>query len=82
MPKMSANSSCYRIGEAMMDLDGAPYGGARYPVESIMDGRTFVKFHLDVGVGDVVLDPPEQARDARLAGFRRYRCAGRSHDPA
>jgi hypothetical protein len=34
----------YRIGEATMDLDGAPYGGARYPVESIMDGRTFVKF--------------------------------------
>ena len=29
----------YRIGEAMMDLDGAPYGGARYPVESIMGGR-------------------------------------------
>ena len=40
----------YRIGEAMMDLDGAPYGGARYPVESIMGGRTFVKFHLDVGL--------------------------------
>lgn len=22
----------FRIGEAMTDLDGAPYGGARYPV--------------------------------------------------
>ncbi|MSV32130.1 MAG: nucleotidyl transferase AbiEii/AbiGii toxin family protein [Bryobacterales bacterium] len=52
----------FRIGEAMMDLDGAPYGGARYPVESIMGGRIFVKFHLDVGIGDVVLDPLEQAR--------------------
>ena len=40
----------FRIGEAMMDLDGAPYGGARYPVESIMGGRIFVKFHLDVGI--------------------------------
>lgn len=59
----------YRIGEAMMDLDGAPYGGARYPVESIMGGRTFVKFHLDVGVGDVVLDPPEQARMRDWFGF-------------
>jgi hypothetical protein len=28
----------YRIGEAMMDLDGAPHGGARYPVESTMGG--------------------------------------------
>jgi hypothetical protein len=59
----------YRIGEAMMDLDGAPYGGARYPVESIMGGRTFVKFHLDVGVGDVVLDPPEHARMRDWLGF-------------
>jgi hypothetical protein len=59
----------YRIGEAMMDLDGAPYGGARYPVESIMAGRTFVKFHLDVGVGDVVLDPPEQAGMRDWLGF-------------
>jgi ketosteroid isomerase-like protein len=50
-------------------LDGAPYGGARYPVESIMGGRTFVKFHLDVGVGDVVLDPPEHARMRDWLGF-------------
>jgi hypothetical protein len=59
----------FRIGEAMMDLDGAPYGGARYPVESIMGGRTFVKFHLDVGIGDVVLDPLEQAHVRDWLGF-------------
>ena len=59
----------YRIGDAMMDLDGAPYGGARYPVESILGGRPFVKFHLDVGIGDVVLDPPEQARMRDWFGF-------------
>ena len=53
----------------MMDLDGAPYGGARYPAESIMGGRTFVKFHLDVGVGDVVLDPPERGRMRDWLGF-------------
>lgn len=53
----------------MMDLDGAPYGGSRYPVEAIMDGRTFVKFHLDVGVGDVVMDPPERARMRDWLGF-------------
>jgi hypothetical protein len=59
----------FRIGEAMMDLDGPPNGGARYPVESIMGGRTFVKFHLDVGIGDVVLDPLEQARMRDWLGF-------------
>jgi len=28
-------------------------------VEAILGGRTFAKFHLDVGIGDVVLDPVE-----------------------
>jgi hypothetical protein len=55
----------FRVGEAMMDLDAAPYGGARYPVESRLDGRTFVRFHIDVGIGDVILEPLETmvARD-------------------
>ena len=56
-----------------MELDGALYGGARYPVESIMGGRTFVKFHLDVGIGDVVLDPLEQARMRDWLGFAGIR---------
>jgi len=28
-------------------------------VESRLDGRTFVKFHIDVGIGDVILEPVE-----------------------
>lgn len=53
------------IGEPVMDLDAAPYGGGRFPVEARMDGRIFAKFHLDVGVGDVVIEPLEhmQGRD-------------------
>ena len=47
----------FNIGEAMLDLDAAPYGGARFPVEVLLDDRTFVRFHLDVGAGDVVLGP-------------------------
>jgi hypothetical protein len=39
----------YRIGEATADLDGAPYGGARYPVEAILADRTFARFHIDIG---------------------------------
>ena len=49
----------YRIGKATTDLDGAPYGGARYPVEAILGDRTFAKFHLDIGVGDIVMEPAE-----------------------
>lgn len=49
----------FRVGEAMMDLSAAPYGGARYPVESRLDGRTLVRFHIDVGIGDAILEPIE-----------------------
>ena len=49
----------YTIGAPAMDLAAAPYGGARYPVEARMDERIFARFHLDVGVGDVVMQPLE-----------------------
>ncbi len=52
----------FAIGAQMADLAGAPYGGARYPVEARMDGRTFARFHVDVGAGDAVLDPVEEVR--------------------
>lgn len=47
------------IGEPIMDLDGAPYGGARHPVEASLDGRQFVRFHLDLGLGDMQREPCE-----------------------
>lgn len=31
----------YTIGSPVMDLEAAPYGGARYPVEARMDARIF-----------------------------------------
>jgi hypothetical protein len=63
------DSFSFRIGEATMDLDGALYGGAPYPVEAVLGGRTFVKFHLDVGVGDVIVDPVEFVRTRDWLGF-------------
>ena len=50
----------YRIGAPLLDLDGAPYGGARYPVEARMDARIFARFHIDVGIGDVLIVPLER----------------------
>jgi hypothetical protein len=47
------------FGEAMQDLDAAPYGGARFPVDARLAGRTFAKFHLDVSAGDVLREPYE-----------------------
>lgn len=46
----------FEIGELQCDLEGAPYGGARYPVSSLVDGRLFVKFQLDVGADSVFDD--------------------------
>jgi hypothetical protein len=62
----------FTIGPPAMDLDAAPYGGARYPVEAWMDGRIFARFHLDAGIGDVVIQPVDiiECRDwLGLAGI-------------
>jgi hypothetical protein len=45
------------VGEAREELNGAPEGGSRYPVQAQMDGRDFARFHVDVGIGDEVLEP-------------------------
>lgn len=33
---------------------------SRYPVHALLDGRTFERFHVDVGVGDPLVSKPEQ----------------------
>src|SRR3984957_8111061 len=59
----------YTIGEPIADLDAAPYGGARFPVEARLDGRVFVGFHLDVGIGDAVMEPLEVIEGRDWFGF-------------
>jgi hypothetical protein len=59
----------YTIGEPISDLDAAPYGGARFPVEARVDGRVFVGFHLDVGIGDAVMEPLEVIEGRDWLGF-------------
>jgi hypothetical protein len=59
----------FRVAEASMDLEGALYGGARYPVEAMMASRTFVKFHLDVGVGDIIVEPIDLVPTRDWLGF-------------
>jgi len=59
----------YAIGEPISDLDAAPYGGARFSVEARLDGRLFVGFHLDVGIGDAVIEPLEVIEGRDWLGF-------------
>ena len=64
----------YVIGEAMMDLNVPVYGGARFPVEARVDGRRFVNFHVDIAVGDVLVEPLDRlhGRDwLEFAGIAR-----------
>jgi predicted nucleotidyltransferase len=43
-----------------MELDAAPYGGARFQVEAIIDGKRFTIFDLDIGIGDVWIEPHDE----------------------
>ncbi len=59
----------FAVGEPMAELNQAPEGGARFPVDARVDGRTFVKFHVDLGVGDEVLEPLENVEGQDWLGF-------------
>jgi predicted nucleotidyltransferase component of viral defense system len=59
----------FLVGEAREELDGAPEGGSRYPVEARMDGREFARFHVDVAIGDEVLEPLDIVTGEDWLGF-------------
>jgi hypothetical protein len=50
----------FQIGSQSAELQGAPEGGARFPVNALLAGRTFARFHIDVGFGDSALSGPEE----------------------
>lgn len=50
----------FLIAAPQTELQGAPQGGARFPVEARLAGRLFSRFHVDVGVGDAVYGNPER----------------------
>jgi predicted nucleotidyltransferase component of viral defense system len=58
----------YRIGDSQIDLDNAPYGGARYPVTALLDGKIFERFQLDVG-GDAIVTYVETLQGIDWLGF-------------
>ena len=57
------------IGNAVLDLDNAPYGGYRFPVEARMAGRIFIKFEIDVAAGDVWIAPHDSLKTPDWFGF-------------
>ena len=59
----------FRIGSFRRELPGAPGGGARFPVEALLAGKIFGRFHIDVGIGDHVSGQPELLIGEDLLGF-------------
>src|SRR5260370_28674400 len=59
----------FLVGEPREELDGAPEGGSRYPVDARMDGRGFARFHVDIGIGDEVMEPVEVVEGRDWLGF-------------
>ncbi len=54
-------------------------GGQRFRVRSLLDDRLFEQFHLDVGFGDPLFEPPELVMLPDVLGFAdippvRFRC--------
>ena len=42
----------FEIGRAKRELFSPPYGGARYSVNAIVSKKSFVRFNIDIGLGD------------------------------
>ena len=59
----------YRIGAPKQELTNAPKGGARYPCEAVLVGKTYAKFHIDVGCGDALVGEPERLTGDDLLFF-------------
>jgi len=57
-------------------LGGPPEGGRRFHVEARLAARPFSTFHVDIGIGDVLTQPPEWIdgqTDLSFAGLPRTR---------
>jgi hypothetical protein len=45
------------------------FGGIRYPIQTLLDGRSFESFHIDVGIGDPMLDPVDYITTSPVLEF-------------
>ena len=54
---------------ARRGTDQNEIGNLRYHIHSLLDGRTFEEFHIDVGVGDPVIDPVDYLEGPSLLNF-------------
>jgi hypothetical protein len=65
----------YRIASPSSELTGAPLGGARFPCEAFLAGKTYGRFHIDLGFGDEIGAAPETLVGDDLLAFADIRPA-------
>jgi hypothetical protein len=58
----------FEVGRPSKDQERIA-GGIRYTVVSLLDGRTFERFHIDVGVGDLLAEPVDYLATPDLLSF-------------
>ena len=59
----------FRLAQPKLEQTGAPGGGVRCAVEARLAGRTFTRFHLDLGLGDTIAAQPEWVQLHSLLEF-------------
>jgi hypothetical protein len=59
----------FLIGDSTLDLENAPYGGHRFPIEARMGARRFVSFSIDIAAGDGWFEPHEKIDVHDWLGF-------------
>ena len=59
----------FRIEAAVKLIGSAPYGGFRFPIRSMIAGRLFVAFSLDIGFGDAITPPIEEVEGVDWLNF-------------
>lgn len=50
----------FQVNPMAKVIESAPYGGFRFPVKSVLAGRLFVAFSLDIGLGDAITPPIDE----------------------
>ena len=61
----------FQIEDSIMELEGPVYGGVRFPVTAKVDGRIFVRFHIDVGFDNILIEPLESIKGEDWLGFAK-----------
>jgi hypothetical protein len=59
----------FTVRATAVQLVGIDDGGQRFTLTALVDGRTFEAFHLDVGIGDPVVEPADNLATPPMLAF-------------